>query len=255
MAVRPAADLEQHIADRGGWCEIGVEGFGGREAATDGLRAAADRIALIPHPDEPGDGLPNFINVDERDDGPILVFDIKDWGSDYGARIVAILVESLEMAGFVGVVQPHVPPGDEVPSGVPSEVVDQFGYDGLPVAFPPGFPSPAGAAITSATSSRNDVEVVWRSPADGPSIMVDLEVRLPAAGFVIVASAEVIDTPDYTGVIGFEGSARGEVLVRAYGDGSIVEATVFLGEIRGNAFVRSLHDRKLRRRLRFRIGG
>lgn len=256
MTVRAAPGLEEHIANLGWWCEIAVDGTGGRAAAARGLAAAAERIGRIPHPEEPDEGLPNFIAVDERPEGPVLVFDIKDWGPDYAAEIVGILVESLGASGVDGLIgPPQRPPADEHDAGgVPAHVLASFDGE-RPVGFPAEFPEPPGASLRAATSTATDLEMLWGSSLDAPSVLTDLERRLPAAGFTVVASVEVLGAPAYTGVIAFDGVASGEVVVRQDDGSTYVEATVFLGALPARALAASLNDRKARAGLRFRIGG
>jgi hypothetical protein len=244
--VRPDPTLLAYIAEHGDACHITVEGTGGREAAADGLRAARDRIRSIPHPDEPSEGLPNWCEVEEKGEGPVLEFDIKDWGQLYAVDIVDILVESLERAGFVGVVRP-------VGSGY-AEAGDEIAGDAMtPSGFPVSFPDPIDAREISATSTYEMAERVWRSSAGGAETMEDLEQRLPAAGFDIVYSGEAIGPPDYTGIIAFSGPHVGEVIVRPAAPGTFVKATVYLGEPPWNAAVRAVDDPDMRKHLRFRI--
>ena len=123
------------------------------------------------------------------------------------------------------------------------------------VGFPAEFPEPPGASLRAATSTATDLEMLWGSSLDAPSVLTDLERRLPAAGFTVVASVEVLGAPAYTGVIAFDGVASGEVVVRQDDGSTYVEATVFLGALPARALAASLNDRKARAGLRFRIGG
>jgi hypothetical protein len=229
--------LFDYIVEHGDGCRIAVEGAGGREAAVDGLVAARDRIRAIPHPDEPREGLPNRCDVEDGAEGPELYFDIKDWGQLYAADIVDILVESLERAGFVGVVRPAESTSDAMTPG----------------DFTASFPEPVGARPLSVTSTNERAEKVWRTQADGRQVMDDLERALPDAGFEIVYSGEAFGTPDYTGIIAFSGPHVGEVMVRPSPNGTFVKATVYVGEPPWNAAIRAVDDPEMRQHLRFRI--
>jgi hypothetical protein len=253
MAVRVDPSLLAYITEHGDHCEITVEGIGGREAATEGLRAAAGRIAAIPHPDEPSDGLPNFVDVEDRPETPVLVFDIKDWGGVYGTEIVQILVECVEQAGFTGLVRPLSGAAGPM-SSVPDDILARFEPDLTPQAFPAAFPAPSGAAQVSGTSTNDRASVSWRTRTDAATVMAEFERSLPAAGFALLFSAESIGTPTYVGGLAFGGPEMGEIMVRADSDATSVDATVYFGELPDNALVHALDDPEVGRHLRFRVG-
>ena len=85
--------------------------------------------------------------------------------------MIAAIVGALETAGVHGrlvPVRPPEPPFDYDPEahilGQPAHFLDELDERGLPPAFPPGFPAPAGAVLVIAQQSAQDTwqHAAWR---------------------------------------------------------------------------------------------
>ncbi|MCA2216898.1 hypothetical protein [Jidongwangia harbinensis] len=169
MLERDDADLIAYLAERPGAGVFSLRS-GDEAAAMAALRDAADAVRAIPHPDEPGEPLPNWVDALLGDDGPTLHLDLQD-RSDHAPQVIAAIVGAVEAAGADGrltPVRPPEPPFDYDPEahilGEPTYFLDELDGRGLPPAFPPGFPVPAGAALVIAQQSTQDTwqHAAWR---------------------------------------------------------------------------------------------
>src|SRR3954468_9122315 len=78
MLVRDEADLVAYLTDRPSQAVFVLRGAGDDDTAMAALRRAADAVRAIPHPDEPDDPLPNWVDALLGDDGPTLHLDMQD---------------------------------------------------------------------------------------------------------------------------------------------------------------------------------
>jgi hypothetical protein len=175
VLVRDEADLIAYLADRPGQAVFVLRGAG-HDAAMAALRRAADAVRAVPHPDEPGDALPNWVDAVLGDDGPTLHLDLQDHG-EQAPRVVAAVLAALEESAVHGTLEPLRPAGPpfdydadaDILSGV--TFLESLDDRGLPPAFPSGFPVPADATLVIAQRARNDTweHAAWRrgSPFDG----------------------------------------------------------------------------------------
>jgi hypothetical protein len=166
---RDEADLIAYVNDRPGQAVFVLRGTAGEGVSMAALRHAAAAVRAIPHPDEPGDPLPNWVAAISGDDGPSLHLDMQDHG-EQAARVVAAMVAALEESGVDGRIEPLRPPpppfeydpqGDVMPG---MNFLTELDERGLPPAFPDGFPPPAdGVLVIAQRAMRGEWEhAAWR---------------------------------------------------------------------------------------------
>ena len=169
MLVRDEADLIAYLTDRPSQAVFVLSGAGDDDAAMVALRQAADAVRAIPHPDEPEDPLPNWVDALLGDDGPTLHLDLQDH-AEQAPRVIAAIVAALEQSAVDGTLEPLRPPGPAFDYDADADILtgvtflERLDERGLPPTFPEGFPIPADAALVIAQRARNDTweHAAWR---------------------------------------------------------------------------------------------
>jgi len=162
-------DLAAYLADRPSQAVLGLRGAGDDEAAMVALRRAADAVRAIPHPDEPGEPLPAWVDAVLGDDGPTLHLDLQDHGA-LAPRVVAAIVAVLAEHGVDGRLEPVRPPAPPFAYDANAHILPDVAFletldeRGLPPAFPADFPIPAGAVLVIAQRATKDTwqHAGWR---------------------------------------------------------------------------------------------
>lgn len=169
MLDRDEAGLVAYLAERPSQAVLGLRGAGDDAAAMAALRRAAEAVRAIPHPDEPGEPLPNWAGVLLGDDGPALHLDLQDHG-DQAPRVVTAIVAALEELGVDGRLEPVRPPAPPFEYDANAHILtgvtflDTLDERGLPPAFPADFPIPADAVLVIAQRATKDTwqHAGWR---------------------------------------------------------------------------------------------
>jgi hypothetical protein len=155
MLERAEADLIAYLSDQSGQAVFVLREAGDEATAMSALRHAADAVRAIPHPDEPDDPLPNWVDAISGDDGPSLHLDMQDHG-EQAAQVVAAMVAALEESGIDGRFEPLRPPPPPFDYDPQADIMPGVNFlteldeRGLPPAFPDGFPAPAGGVLVIA---------------------------------------------------------------------------------------------------------
>lgn len=169
MLQRDEADLVAYVAERPSQAVLVIRDTPDDETAMAALRAAADAVRAIPHPDEPTEPLPNWVDALPSDDGPTLHLDLQDH-ADQAPRVVAAALAALDASGVSGRLEPLRPPAPPYEYDANAHILTDVTFlesldeRGLPPAFPDGFPIPAEAVLVLAQQSKSDTwqHAAWR---------------------------------------------------------------------------------------------
>ncbi|MFG1996387.1 hypothetical protein ACGFJ7_41060 [Actinoplanes sp. NPDC048988] len=169
MLHRDEAALAAYVADRPGRAVLVIRESPDDEMAMAALRAAADAVRAIPHPDEPTAPLPNAADAFLSDDGPTLHLDLQDHAGQ-APRVVAAALAALDAGGVSGRLEPLRPPAPPYEYDANAHILtgvtflESLDERGLPPAFPDAFPIPAEAVLVLAQQSKSDTwqHAAWR---------------------------------------------------------------------------------------------
>lgn len=175
------AELVAYLSELGSQAELAVHDAPDPWAAHGALHYAVGAIRDIPSPDEPGESLPSSCGARMDQGIPVLYLDVQDHGWRYANQIVALTVRELEAAGVDGRLEPaqpcwrSLPPGDYDPEADimgGEDLEGELSKQGLPPAFPGGFPVPAGCTLVIVQRAPEDEgsweHAAWRCAAAQP---------------------------------------------------------------------------------------
>ncbi|GAA0573202.1 hypothetical protein GCM10010172_67290 [Paractinoplanes ferrugineus] len=169
MLHRDEAALAAYLADRPSRAVLVLRDTPDDETAMAALRAAAAAVRAIPHPGEPTDPLPNWVDALLGDDGPALHLDLQDH-AEQAPRVVAAALSALDASGVPGCLEPLRPPAPPYEYDANAHILTDVTFlesldeRGLPPAFPDGFPGPAEAVMVLAQQCKSDTwqHAAWR---------------------------------------------------------------------------------------------
>ncbi len=161
--------LIAYVADYPSATALAVYGSSDPAAAGAALRAAAEKICEIRHPDEPDAALPNWCEVVDEDGVPVLHLDMKD-EVRYAGLVVRIVLDRLAGSGVDGRLEPRREPEPAVPYDADADrysgmrPLTALDGRGLPPGFPDGFPVPPDATLVLAQQCPDGCadHAVWR---------------------------------------------------------------------------------------------
>jgi hypothetical protein len=168
MVERDEAALIAYVAQNASTVKLALRDSPDLDRAVAALAAAGTAVRAIPHPEEPTEPLPNWVDVSVEHDVPLLRLDLKDERGS-ARLVVRTILGALDASGVTGRLAPmrvdpekyRYDPEADILGG--ADWIEELDERGLPPVFPAGFPVPEGTLVIR-QQARNDTwqHGAWR---------------------------------------------------------------------------------------------